>query len=289
MKFITLLIVLSLMQYWGSSRYLHRDQWYQSLLNRLSSWQLPAAVLLTLAVVLPSLLVAGFLDATRGWLFGLFGLAANVVLLLYCLGRGDFAELVKRYRQHCLDGDIEGAFLLARSNFPAQPGEDEPADAERLHRWIKLNLAYMAFERWFAVIFYFVLFGAGGALAYRLLHLSVELCEGAEWSGLQRKVLHIVDWLPARMLVFSFALTGDYMGSREQVTSSIQDLDTSAGDIISDAAHAALGLKSTVFSDNGDVEAFAQISDWEVGQLQGLLSRSAIAWILVVSLLILLL
>ena len=154
---------------------------------------------------------------------------------------------------------------------------------------MKQHLAYMAFERWFAVIFYFVLFGAGGALAYRLLHLSVELRDEAKWAHVQRKVLHIVDWLPARMLVFSFALTGDYMGSREQVTSSIQNLDTSAAETISDAAHAALGLKSTVFSDNGDVEAFAQVSDWEVGQLQSLLSRSAVAWILVVSLLILLL
>ena len=289
MKFISLLIVLALMQYWGSSRYLHRDEWYQSLLDRLASWQLPPTLLLTVAVVLPASLVAWLLDASHSWMFGLFGLAANVVLLLYCLGRGDFSDLIKRYRQQCCDGDTEGAFLLANTHFPAQPGEEEPTDAERLHRWMKQHLAYMAFERWFAVIFYFVLFGAGGALAYRLLHLSVELRDEAEWAHVQRKVLHFVDWLPARMLVFSFALTGDYMGSREQVTSSIQNLDTSAAETISDAAHAALGLKSTVFSDNGDVEAFAQVSDWEVGQLQSLLSRSAVAWILVVSLLILLL
>ncbi len=76
------------------------------------------------------------------------------------------------------------------------------------------------------------------------------------------------------------------MGSREQVTSSIQNLHNSASEIISDAAHAALGLKSTVFSDNGDVEAFAQVSDWEMGQLQGLLARSAVAWVLVISLVV---
>ena len=56
--------------------------------------------------------------------------------------------------------------------------------------------------------------------------------------------------------------------------------------MIVDAAHAALGLKSTVFSDNGDIEAFAQISDWEVGQLHGLFARSAVAWLLVISLLV---
>ena len=289
MKFIALLIVLALMQYWGSSRHLHRDQWYQSLWDRLAGFRLPQELNLLIAIVVPASLLAWLLAVSADWLFGLLGLALNVLLLLYCLGRRDYEGLLKRYREQCREGDFEAAFLLARQEFPAQPEEEDPVDAEHLHRWMKRHLAYMGFERWFAVIFYFVLLGAPGALAYRLLQLSAELRDEPELRRLQRRLLHIVDWLPARFLVFAFALTGDYMGSREQMTSSIQNLHTPAAETISDAAHAALGLKSTVFSDNGDVEAFAQVSDWEIGQLQGLLARSAVAWVLIIALLVVLL
>ena len=40
--------------------------------------------------------------------------------------------------------------------------------------------------------------------------------------------------------------------------------------------------------DSGDTEAFAEVSDWEVGQVQSLLSRSAVAWVVVLALLVLL-
>jgi len=284
-KFIALLIVLALMQYWGSSQYLHRDQWYQSLWGKLAGLRLPSELKLLLAVVVPALLVAWLLSVSEHWLFGIFGLALNVLLLLYCLGRKDYAGILNHYREQCRDGDFEAAFLLARQEFPQAPTE-LPDDAEHLHRRMKQCLAYMGFERWFAVIFYFALLGAPGALLYRLLHLSIESCEEPEMKRLQQRVLHVLDWLPARLLVLAFALTGDYMGSREQVTSSVQNLRVSAAETISDAAHAALGLKSTVFSDNGDVEAFSQVSDWEIGQLQGLLARSAVAWVLAIALLI---
>jgi membrane protein required for beta-lactamase induction len=101
-------------------------------------------------------------------------------------------------------------------------------------------------------------------------------------------VRHFVDWVPARLLVFAFALTGDWVGSREQVMTSLQDTTTANSEVIADAAHAALGLKATVFSDsNRDTDAFAEVGEWEITQLQSLLRRSAVAWVVVLSLLVL--
>jgi AmpE protein len=287
-KFIALLIVLALMQYWGSNRYLHNDQWYQRLLDRAANFRMPAELYLISGILLPAVLWAWILNLSGNWFFGLFGLALNVLLLLYCLGRRDYEGLLNRYREYCREGNFEAAFLLARQEFPWREDAVEAADAEHTHRWMKQCLVYMGFERWFAVVFYFVLLGAPGALAYRLLHLSGELRDEPAVKRVQARMLHIADWLPARLLVLAFALAGDYMGSREQVTSSIQNLKNSAAETISDAAHAALGLKSTVFSDHGDTAAFAKISDWEVGQLQGLLARSAVAWVLVISVVVVL-
>ena len=36
-------------------------------------------------------------------------------------------------------------------------------------------------------------------------------------------------------------------------------------------------------------ELHPQVSDWEIGQLQGLLARSAVAWVLIIALLVVLL
>ena len=87
--------------------------------------------------------------------------------------------------------------------------------------------------------------------------------------------------------MFTFAVTGDWVGSREQLMASLRDSATATPEIIADGAHAALGLKTTVFSsDNGDISAFAEVSDWEIGELQGLLKRSAVAWVVFLALLV---
>jgi AmpE protein len=283
MKFIALILALIFIQYWGSAQLLHRDEWFQSLRARLAGSGVSSSIELAIAVLVPALLLFWLLDQTGSWLFGLPGLAISVLVLLYSFGRGDYEEAMSGYRRHCQEGDFEGAFLMTRQLFPCQHCDVEAEDAEHLHRWMKRRLLYMGFERWFAVIFYFALFGAAGALLYRLAQLAGEADEN---DSLQGQLLHVLDWLPTRLLVFSYTLTGDYMGSREQMMSSLRDIETSSDEVIADSAHAALGLKSTVFTDNGDVEAFAQVSDWEMGQLHSLMSRSAVAWVVVISLIV---
>lgn len=286
MKFIALMIALGFLQYWGSSRPLHRDQWFHDFLARCKGFGLDGWGLLLVGLLIPVLLLLLLLDLSSGWLFGLPVLGVNILVLLFSFGRGDFHKLVDRYRQYCKAGDFEAAFLFAREELEAGSDRECPSAEEKLHRWMKERIAYLGFERWFAVIFYFVLLGAPGALAYRLLQLSSA--GGDEQSASQKQVMYWVDWLPARALVFAFAVTGDWVGSRDQLKTSLADTRSSNASVLSDSAHAALGLKTSVFSDNGDVEAWAQISDWEIGELYGLLTRSAIAWVVVLSLVVLL-
>lgn len=287
MTFLALIISLALLQHWGSAGPLHQDDWFAELRRILAGSGLGADLQLLSAVVLPALLLFWLQSLIQGWLFGLVGLAMLVVVLLYSFGRKEFEGLVNRYRESIAQGDFEAAYLFAREELLASPDEECPSSPEQLHRWVKQRICYLGYERWFAVIFYFAVLGAPLALAYRLLHLYSEHCEEEQRQKVQ-KVLYFVDWVPARFLVFAFALTGDWVGSREQVMASVQDTETEAGGVIADAAHAALGLKATVFSsDNGDTTAFAEISAWEIGELQSLLSRSAVAWVVTLSLLVL--
>jgi AmpE protein len=289
-KFLALIIALGLLQYWGSAGPVHRDEWYRDLVAKFSGSGLVRELQVALAVLVPAVLLFWLLDFVEGWALGLVPLAISVVVLLYSFGRGNFEALVEQYREHCREGDFEGAFLFAQQQMGAGCSKQCPSGAEQLHRWAKERICYLGFERWFGVMFYFLLFGAAGALAYRLLMLYRQDTEDAETLQILDRVQYWVDWIPSRLLVFAFALTGDWMGSREQLSASLGDTTSATSDVLADAAHASLGLKTTVFSgDSGDNQAFAEVSDWEVAQIQSLLSRSAVAWVLVLALLVLLL
>jgi AmpE protein len=286
--FLALIIALTLLQYWGSASPVHTDDWFYKLVGRLSGSGLSATLQFALAVLLPALLVLWVQSLVAGMLFGAISLALMVFVLLYGFGRGDFEALVGQYREYCQRGDFEAAYLFAREEIPGEIEEKCSGSPEQLHRWMKEQICYMGFERWFGVIFYFAILGPAGALAYRLLHLYSELDDSPVPAEMVARVRYFVDWIPARLLVFAFALTGDWVGSREQVMTSLQDTTTANSAVIADAAHAALGLKATVFSDsNGDTEAFAEVGEWEINQLQSLLRRSAVAWVVVLSLLVL--
>ena len=289
MKFLALVIAMGLLQYWGSAGPVHRDDWFRDLVSRFSGSGLMMELQLAMSVLVPALLVLWLLDFVQGWALGLVPLAISVVVLLYSFGRGDYEALLEQYREYCRKGDFEAAFLFAQQQLTRGSSDECPSGPERLHRWVKERICYLGFERWFSVMFYFVLFGAPGALAYRLLVLYREGTEEAEQQRTLDSVQYWVDWLPARLLVFTFAVTGDWVGSREQLSASLTDTRSPTGEVLGDAAHASLGLKATVFaSDSGDTQAFAEVSDWEMGQLQGLLSRSAVAWVVVLALLVLL-
>jgi AmpE protein len=285
--FIALIIALGLLQYWGSAGPVHLDDWYRQLVEKVAASGLMAELQLGLAVLLPVLLVLWVQGLVNGWLFGLVSLGLTVLVLLYSFGRGDFESLVGRYREFCSKGDFESAYQFSLQELVDTKQEECPGSAEKLHRWVKQRISYLGFERWFGVIFYFALLGAAGALAYRLVHLYREYNQDAAQQNLLDRVIYWLDWAPSRLLVFTFAVTGDWVGSREQLMASLRDSATATPEIIADGAHAALGLKTTVFSsDNGDISAFAEVSDWEIGELQGLLKRSAMAWVVFLALLV---
>jgi AmpE protein len=289
-SFIALIVALALLQHWGSAGPVHRDDWFHQWAGKMAGSGLMAELRLGFAVLLPVLLLSWVQSLVSGWAFGLVSLAVAVVVLLYSFGRGDFEHLVGRYRELCSKGDFEGAYQFSLQELADENEEACPGSPEHLHRWAKQRICYLGFERWFGVIFYFAFFGAPGALAYRLLQLYQQYNQDEAQQSLLAKVMYYADWAPSRALVFTFAVTGDWVGSREQVMESLRDSKTATGEIIADGAHAALGLKATVFSsDNGDSTAFAEVSDWELGQLQGLLKRSAVAWVVFLALLVLIL
>ena len=274
MTFLAMIIALVLQQAWGGSNPVHTDDWYRSWYSEVRRWGVPPAIKLTLAVLAPALLAYVILDALEPVLFGLLWIGAAVWLLVYALGRGDFREQMDNYRRQCLGGNFEGAFLAAGAQMGHAAEGEDPASEEEVHCMAQRALLYEGFQRWFAVLFWFVVLGPAGALAYRLL----QLCHDELEPELAARCLFYVDWMPARLLAATFVVTGDFVGSRDEFLGALQSASRDTGELLYRVGSAALSALP------GKEENFG---GWAAAQnlaFTGLLKRSAGAWLVVISL-----
>ncbi len=217
MTFLSVVIVLLVVQWWGSGRPLHKDQWFLSLWRQLDGLKkIPMALRLGLAVVLPVVgitLIWGALHQASPSFLLVLGL--NCLVLLYSLGRGTFAQPVQAYIQAAhADQSVRAAQIVDEQNL--DPGL---RSAPHHHdEWFDLNhealrvFAYRGFERMFAVLFWFLLLGAPAALAYRLLILLWQqlLQSNHPKAATLGRVITWVEWPAACLMGLSWALVGNF-------------------------------------------------------------------------------
>lgn len=283
MTFLALIIAVILLQVWGTADATRHDNWFSYWRARVQAWGLqgwPAFFVLVLVPVFGAILL---LDLLRPVLFGLLWIAVAAGLLLYSFGRSDFATLVERYCQCCLRGDFEAAWLSLKNELPITQSEEAPADALALHQEIQLALPYEGYQRWFAVVFYFLLLGPAAALAYRLLHMACK----DDTADMARQCLVVADWLPARLLALTFALAGDFVGSRGALSAAAPGSGVPAAEMLRTVGSSALGAVSVTAQTPAD--AFPSAAAGEIRELAALLTRSAASWLIIASLLELLL
>jgi AmpE protein len=170
----------------------------QQVFNK-STWQGAAGLLLS--ILLPSLLVA----AITYWITGILAFVIALLTLLYTWGPKD------------LDLDVN-AILSAKTL------DEKEAAAKSLYeegQTVSLDgpvVVAAVFEnaltRWFAVLFWFLVIGPAGALAYRLLYLQVhhkhELALPQALQQAAQKTLNIAHCFPAHIMVFAMALAANF-------------------------------------------------------------------------------
>jgi len=282
MTFLAMIVALVLLQIWGSDNPVQSDDWFQRLKSSIEGIGLPPALGLVVYCGIPLVVASFLLDSVDSWLFGLVWIVGAVIILLYAFGRERQQEFEERYRQYCMNGDFEAAHLFLQS-MPAMPGEafrdiQGPRD---VHELFLHRLVYLGYQRWFAVLFYFLLFGPLGALAYRLLQLSQP-----EEREMSVPLLHYVDWVPARLLAMVFTLAGDFMGSRDELQRCLSEPEMKTDKLLLQVGRAAIG--SSAPESQQDAAQLPNLAVEESGELAALLGRSATAWVVAISLLVLL-
>ncbi|WP_133127461.1 regulatory signaling modulator protein AmpE [Legionella nagasakiensis] len=160
-----------------------RFHWFSSYFNTLSKilpersifanpWIIMAMILLPL--LLSTSIVFYFF---AHFLFGFIGLFLNLVIFYYCLGPG-------------------------HPFYPAHPQSPE----SEIHDDVGNYLAQVNGQL-FAVIFWYIISGPVGVLAYRL----ISLCQKQNKVQVQASVLTAaLDWFPARMTALLYLLAGHF-------------------------------------------------------------------------------
>jgi AmpE protein len=229
MLLLSLLIAVLFHSLWGSSNPLHRDAWLlyyrrltQDCLQRLRLEGNSIEFSVALCVMSCLIIGAGhLLDHYSPFAFMIFA----AVVLLYSFGRGELTRNISGFIVAMAKQDWPQAKHYADAlNCPC----DDLAD----NAWPQLNQRflkqcnYLGFERFFAVVFWFVLLGPVGAFVYRFTQLwlaSINNDGINELSPATPKVeleknnqiqhwLWLIEWPAVRALGLSYALTGNFSG-----------------------------------------------------------------------------
>lgn len=222
MEFIVIVIGLLLIRQLGSLGALQSDQWFLGMLVKLrkgcGSVEWLAACLV---IGLPVLLLAGLQWFLADRWLGLPVFVISLLIFLYSLGRGDLEQDVENYQEDLDRGDEQAAYNdIAALKIDQHQGEAEtPAES---HEEAVKTIAYRYFERYFAVMFWFILVGAPGALLYRLsvVYQQQRLQDNPE-TDFQNRWLWLLEWLPVRLVGVSLAVVGNFPACLARLSESI--------------------------------------------------------------------
>ncbi|HHM5734682.1 TPA: 1,6-anhydro-N-acetylmuramyl-L-alanine amidase AmpD [Pseudomonas aeruginosa] len=219
---------------------------------------------LLLAVVLPLLPLALLLTLLQPLAYGWLSLPLHLLVVVYSLGRGDVMADLGPFRDAWRREEAQAAFHVAERDLGILGG----SESELIGR-VHSHLLWQGYQSFFAVIFWYALLGPVAALAYRLLALALEHARQPALREQAARVRHILDWLPVRALVLSFALVGNFLAVIRVLLHWLLAWDISAA--------ALLGKAGRVASDVEAVELGAA-GVASLDALWQLLVRAAVLW-----------
>lgn len=278
MTFLVLLLTVGAYKVLGWHFRESHDQWFFTLCDSLKKIfkELPRMAML-LALLIPLVAVFVVLSLTRDWLFGFVGLLLQVLILSYALGRINLFEQLNKYLLHWSHGDFQSAYRHAEEHFNLEL-DVTVSDSNSLHRATCQGLIYQWFEQVFVIIFWYLLAGPLAALFMRLLSLYEQHSRKNTHQG-ALQLLHVLEWLPTRLLVVTFAVAGNFSLCFKTLLENMFDYKVPTATVLFQSGLAAIGLNDWQLSRSTDGERAEQLQ-----ALQSLMVRSLVVCMILVAL-----
>lgn len=263
-------LVTSLRQYAWYRRWL---EWLTRHTGEGAFWQGRYGIALA---IVPVLLVVGILQwLLDGPIYGLVGLLFDIAVLVYAWGPRD------------LDVDVEAVIdahdpptrraAIARLGLTGEAAAlDGPALVEAVFR--------NALQRWFGVLFWFLLLGPVGAMLYRMTVLAAQ----DAWADLPaanregaRKLQAALEWPVAQLMTLAMALVGNFdtvFSTWREAGGTRFGLDTGfLGSAARASVRCELAEEAEEYAEEGMVQAMRELP--ELRDAMSLVWRILLLWL----------
>jgi len=206
MTFLAALIALIVERFlhWSQLRNWKWYSRYQEFLNvRLDS---VSPALIFFACILPPLIIAALITRlTANWGYHIPKLIWDILILLYCLGPANLWVQIYTCIRVLNKEDTRAAIEEVKNTFQI----NSIGQPQAFHQAFTRAIFNAANQRIFAVLFWFSILGPIGAVLYRVTSLS-KANANVHVSEFAKQGQNILDWLPARLFTFVFALGGNF-------------------------------------------------------------------------------
>lgn len=260
--------------------------WFERYFNMLISHQygtwIPSRYWGALVVLAPLLLIVGIIQGIIcGVAGGVLTFLFAVAVLLYCLGPDDLDTQTADFINAQEQGDEDKAKQLTHALCQCEPAESA---ADRM-RQVREAIFVQSNQRIFAVILWFLILGPMGAVLYRYARHLMPLQRTDDESqtfnqGIQR-LIFILDWLPARIVAFTFALAGNFENTlyrwRNWSAESSDGAPGEAGDLLVNVGDGALMIEK----EENDAEADTTTG---IEAALSLIWRTLVVWLVLIGL-----
>jgi membrane protein required for beta-lactamase induction len=239
-------------------------EFYAQTIQRFTGKRMPPLQFI-LILALPVLVLLSIQILLYDFLFNIPGFIFGVLIFIYCLGPACLSTDIEAYMHARTIGDEDEALHYAGTITESAASTSPDQQINDVTRAI----LYVANERIFATIFWFIILGPFGAILYRLIS---ELSKQIEYNDLAEfsEFIHaIMAWIPARMLAAGYALTGNFDGAYHAYR------DRAFASDIAQSNHEV--LVSTGLGAMRNLEMETEIAS--VHAAQALVMRAVIVWI----------
>lgn len=238
-----------------------------------------------LLVGVPALLLAvglGYLGDS-GWRLAAYPL--ELLLLVLLMGAPGWRSRLEAYSESWARGDMQAAWHHVEDSLPAS---ERGASPEEIHLLLSRTLLVNVFERFFLVAFWYVIGGIAVAFFVRGVVALRDLWPHSAARPWFASLAEILNWLPARLLSFTFGVAGDLAGWINEGKQALFGVTLKTDQALMAAADGALTGYAL------DPGRFSQIhpDEWpdfgrrSLDAIRDLLNRSMLVWICAVALLV---
>ncbi|MEW8508752.1 MAG: regulatory signaling modulator protein AmpE [Candidatus Thiodiazotropha sp.] len=214
MTLTIIVICLIAERYLLERRELRDNHWFHAYSQWLERHELPQAmrrgIVGILLLILPPLFAVTLLQYIfEEALFGLIWFVFSIMVLLYCLGPNDLDSQVNQYVDAVDNEDENDIRDTAAAIIRDEPPTSEPARSQAVAEGVLLQ----ANQNLFSVLFWFLLLGPLGSLAYRIATWLPALGysdRDTDYYLNSKQLVTILDWIPARITAFCYAIAGSF-------------------------------------------------------------------------------